>query len=183
MRSLRDITTPVILVAKDLFPSDTATLDKNVVLAILAEEGGQTSHTAILARSLGIPAILGAGEITNRIKDDDYLGVNAQSGEIFINPSEMEIAALKKLKSAFRIEQEKNLSYRKADAKTLDGTRIHIKLNVSEANSITDGDVTASDGVGLMRSEFLYMQSKFLPDEEEQYKAYCDVLKNSTKSL
>lgn len=180
-RSLRDITTPVILVAKDLFPSDTATLDKNVVLAILAEEGGQTSHTAILARSLGIPAILGAGEITGRIKDEDYLGVNAQSGEILINPSETEIAALEKLKSSFRIEQEKNRSYRKADAKTLDGTRIHIKLNVSEANSITDEDATDSDGVGLMRSEFLYMRSKFLPDEEEQYRAYCDVLKKFDK--
>lgn len=175
--SLRDLTSPSIIVAKDLFPSDTATLNKDMVLAILTEEGGQTSHTAILARSLGIPTILGAGKITSLIKCEDFLGVNAQSGEIFINPSEIELSILEKLKYSLLIEHKKNLSYKNAVAKTLDGTIIHIKLNVSEANSIMDDDVAASDGVGLMRSEFLYMQSKYLPDEEEQYKAYCNVLK------
>lgn len=179
--SLGDMTSPSIIVAKDLFPSDTAALNKDMVLAILAEEGGQTSHTAILARSLGIPTILGACEITSLIKDEDFLGVNAQSGEIFIKPSEIEISILEKLQCSFVIEHEKTLAYKKVVAKTLDGTRIHIKLNVSEANSIMDEDATSSDGVGLMRSEFLYMQSKYLPDEEEQYKAYCDVLKKFNK--
>lgn len=176
-KSLGDMEAPSVIVAKDLSPSDTATLKKDMVLAILTEKGGETSHTAILARSLGIPTILGVGKIVDFIKDGDYLGVNAQNGEIFINPTAGEISSLQKLRYTFEKGQKEILTYKVKDAKTLDGTRIRVKLNVAEASSIMDEDADASDGVGLMRSEFLYMQSDRLPDEEEQYKAYYDVLK------
>ena len=176
-KSLRDITAPSIIVAKNLFPSDTVSLNKDMVLAILTEEGGLTSHTAILARSLGIPTILGASNATTLIKDGDLLGLNAQTGEIFIRPTEDEISMLEKKKEVFESVRKKSSAYKGRTAKTLDGTRIQIKLNISEADSILDEDVNASDGAGLMRSEFLYMRSKCLPNEEDQYNAYCEALK------
>ena len=96
------MTVPAVIVAEDLSPSDTATLNKDMVLAIVTEKGGETSHTAILARSLGIPTILGAGEITDLVKEGDPLGINAESGEIFIRPTTEEISALQKLRDLFR---------------------------------------------------------------------------------
>ena len=176
VRSLGDMTVPSVIVAEDLSPSDTATLNKDMVLAIVTEKGGETSHTAILARSLGIPTILGAGEITDLVKEGDPLGINAESGEIFIRPTTEEISALQKLRTSFEVERQKLAAHKNAVAKTLDGARIHIEVNISAADSISDEDAAVSDGVGLMRSEFLYMHAKSLPDEDAQYKAYRDVL-------
>lgn len=176
-KSLGDMTAPSIIVAKELSPSDTATLKKDMVLAILTETGGETSHTAILARSLGIPTILGIEKIQDLIKDGDYLGVNAQDGDVFIHPDTSEISYLQDLKCNLEKRQKEILTYRGRKAETSDGTKIHVKLNIADAASVLDEDADNVDGVGLMRSEFLYMQSDSLPDEEKQYRAYCDALK------
>ena len=110
------------------------------------------------------------------MKEGDPLGINAESGEIFIRPTTEEISALQKLRTSFEVERQKLAAHKNAVAKTLDGARIHIEVNISAADSISDEDAAVSDGVGLMRSEFLYMHAKSLPDEDAQYKAYRDVL-------
>lgn len=168
---------PVILAAYDLFPSDTACLKKEAVLGIVTEVGGVTSHTAILAKSLGIPAVLGVDGVMDKLLDGQQIIVDAESGIINLHPDAREIDDAAARRAAFVKKQEDLARYLKIEPITKDGQRVKICLNVGSANDVGLASANFTDGVGLFRTEFLYMSCSRLPTEEEQFEAYREILK------
>lgn len=176
--SIDVISDNTIVVAHDLTPSDTAQLDKDKVIAFITEIGGRTSHTAIMARTLEIPAIVGAGDdFMNEIKDGDVLIVDGIKGEILINPTQEEIENYKTLNEEYNKQKEELKKLIDVKSKTVDGKRIEIAGNIGKPSDVTAVLASGADGIGLFRTEFLYMDRSDMPSEEEQFKAYSDVLK------
>ncbi len=175
--SLTRISKEVILVSPNLLPSETIMLDPDKVRGIALDAGGKTSHTAILARSLGIPAVLGLRSITRNIKPDDLLIVDGNRGIVIVDPDENTLIAYRgKL-----FEQEKRESelvgLRNLPAETIDGKRINLLANIEIPEEIELVLESNARGVGLFRSEFLFMNSREQPDEDRQFRAYVKVLK------
>lgn len=169
----------VIICASDLAPSETVALDKDKVLAFVTAHGSSNSHTAILARNMNIPAIIGAGdEFLNEIKDGDEAIVDGYTGEIFFDPDdETRVKLLEKQ----RADEEKKRLLQELKGKeniTLDGKKINVYANIGSVNDI--GKVLANDagGIGLFRSEFLYLENSDYPTEEQQFNAYKKVLES-----
>ncbi|RAL24277.1 phosphoenolpyruvate--protein phosphotransferase [Thermoflavimicrobium daqui] len=168
---------PVIIVADDLTPSETVQLPRQFVLGIVTAKGGKTSHAAILSRSLEIPAVMGAGEeVLEKIQDQDQLIINGSTGEIWIQPDQ---ATLKQYRK--RLEQEELLKkelakLRDLKAETTDGHRVKLKANLGRPTDIDSLLENSPDGIGLFRSEFLFMDRADLPSEEEQFAAYAEVI-------
>jgi len=169
---LLSINSPVIIVAHDLTPSDTAMMNKEYVLGFTTDVGGSTSHTAIMARSLGIPAVLGLGDVSGRIQDGDYLIIDGFEGKVIINPDQKQKEEYERKICLHRERREKLAEVAFQPAITLDGKRIEISCNIGTPEDIHGGEANGADGVGLFRTEFLYMNSNSLPTEEEQYEKY-----------
>ena len=170
------LTEPVIVAAHDLMPSDTASMDKGKVLAILTETGGITSHTAIIAKSYGIPTILGIQGLLGVVKHGQTAAVNADDGTVILEPEDALAEEYFKKSEAFRRDKEDSETFLNREAVTADGVKIDVGLNVANAD---DGELTAqayTDSVGLFRTEFLYMGRDTLPSEEEQIAVYKKVL-------
>ncbi|PYI51646.1 phosphoenolpyruvate--protein phosphotransferase [Paenibacillus flagellatus] len=163
---------PAILVAADLSPSETVQLDKRRVLAFVTRTGGKTSHTAILSRSLGIPAVVGAGEPLDAVRTGDTLIVDGAAGVCLVRPDEATIRAYKARLAAEldRLAAERESRFR--PAASADGRRVEIGANIGSAADAETAADSGADGVGLFRTEFLFMQADRLPDEDEQYRAY-----------
>ena len=173
---LADLAEEVILVAHDLTPSDTATMDKKKVLGFLTDIGGRTSHTAIMSRTLEVAAIVGLTNATKEIKDGDFVVFNGDTGEVVINPDEETIATYTKLKADFE-EYKKALELLKGQAScTTDGRHVELAGNIGTPNDVEGLIKNDAEGVGLYRTEFLYMDRTDFPSEEEQYTAYKAVL-------
>lgn len=169
------IDTPCILVVKELLPSDAAQLDKSKILAIVTQEGNATSHAAILANTLAIPAVLGVSELMQTIEPGQMMAVDALTGEIITDPTPEQMEQYNAKRAAFLEQAELDEAYRTRKGTTADGTPIQIGLNIGAPEDI--GDTHAyCDFVGLFRSEFLYMGTDHLPSEDEQYQAYRRVL-------
>lgn len=169
----------VIICASDLAPSETVALDKDKVLAFVTAHGSSNSHTAILARNMNIPAIIGAGdEFLSKIKDGDEAIVDGFTGEIFVNPDSA--TREKMLKKQSEDEEKKRLlqELKGKENITLDGRKINIYANIGSVGDI--GKVLANDagGIGLFRSEFLYLENSDFPTEEQQFAAYKKVLES-----
>ncbi|SDJ73810.1 phosphoenolpyruvate--protein phosphotransferase [Alkalibacterium thalassium] len=166
----------VIIIAEDLTPSDTAQLNKKYVKAFVTDIGGRTSHSAIMARSLEIPAIVGTKNITELVKEDDYLIVDGMEGEVIINPSEEDISSFDKKAEEFaqlkadwdRLKDEPSL--------TKDGKHVELAANIGTPKDLEGVNNNGGEAIGLYRTEFLYMDSAELPSEDEQYDAYKKVL-------
>ena len=169
----------MIVCADDLAPSETVCLDKDKVLAFVTAFGSSNSHTAILARNMNIPAVIGAGrEFLDALKDGCIVGVDGHTGEIFVDPDDETIRRLEQ-KQADDIKKKQLLQELKGkDNVTLDGTRVNIFANIGGVGGI--GAVLANDagGIGLFRSEFLYLESEDYPTEEQQFQAYKKVLES-----
>lgn len=169
----------VIICADDLAPSETVLLDKDRVLAFVTAFGSSNSHTAILARNMNIPAVIGVGEeLLKSISDGDFAAVDGYTGEIFINPDEETKTCLEGKRAE---DEEKKRLLQELKGKeniTLDGTKINVYANIGSVDNI--GSVLASDagGIGLFRSEFLYLESSDYPTEEQQFAAYRKVLES-----
>lgn len=169
----------VIICADDLAPSETVLLDKDKVLAFVTAYGSANSHTAILARNMNIPAIIGVGEkLLKSLKNGDFAVVDGYTGEIFINPDENTRTRLEKKRDE---DEEKKRLLQELKGKeniTVDGTRVNIYANIGCVDNI--GSVLANDagGIGLFRSEFLYLESTDYPTEEQQFMAYRKVLES-----
>lgn len=169
----------VIICASDLAPSETVSLDKDKVLAFVTAHGSSNSHTAILARNMNIPAIIGAGdEFLNGIKDGDEAIVDGCTGEIFVNPDD---ETRGRLLEKQRADEEKKRLLQELKGKeniTLDGKKINVYANIGSVGDI--GKVLANDagGIGLFRSEFLYLENSDYPTEEQQFTAYKKVLES-----
>lgn len=167
----------VVLIAHDLTPSDTATMNKSMVLGFLTDIGGRTSHTAIMARTLEIAAVVGLNDITKKVKDGDYIVFNGDTGEVIVNPDEEIIAKYASLKVEFE-EYRKSLELLKGQKSvTTDGRHVELAGNIGSPNDIEGLIKNDAEGVGLYRTEFLYMDKEdAFPTEEEQYEAYKAVL-------
>ncbi|WP_042271376.1 phosphoenolpyruvate--protein phosphotransferase [[Clostridium] dakarense] len=167
----------VVLIAHDLTPSDTATMNKKMVLGFLTDIGGRTSHTAIMARTLEIAAVVGLNDITKTVKDGDFIVFNGDTGEVIVNPDEETKAKYAKLKSDFE-DYRKSLELLKGKPSvTLDGRHVELAGNIGSPNDVEGLIKNDAEGVGLYRTEFLYMDKEdAFPTEEEQYEAYKAVL-------
>lgn len=175
--NLGALTEPVIVAAEDLFPSDTASLNRAMVLAIVTEVGGSTSHTAIIARSYEIPALLGVAGAMDYLQEGEFVGVDAISGTLYTRMDEKTAALLEEKAQRYRVHQAETKQYLDAEPVTLDGVRIDVDLNIGSASPEELEGAAHTDGVGLFRSEFLYMGRDSLPTEEEQVEIYTRVLK------
>lgn len=169
----------VIICADDLAPSETVQLDKDKVLAFVTAFGSSNSHTAILARNMNIPAVIGVGtELLNTVNSGAFAAVDGYTGEIFIDPDKETVARLEKKRK--EDEEKKHLlqELKGKDNVTLDGRKINIYANIGSVDNI--GAVLANDagGIGLFRSEFLYLESSDYPTEEQQFSAYKRVLES-----
>lgn len=165
-----------IVVAHDLTPSDTAQLDKSKVCAFLTNIGGRTSHSAIMARTMEIPAIVGMNNITSLVKDGDTLLVDGVNGVVVINPSELQINEFEVKIKQFKEEKEKLKQLK--DVKIYDKNNRHIEVcgNIGSPDDVSQVLENGGDGVGLFRTEFLYMDRSTMPSEEEQFNSYKIVL-------
>ena len=174
---LAELDEEVVLIAHDLTPSDTATMNKNLVLGFLTDIGGRTSHTAIMARTLEIAAVVGLNDITKKVKDGDYIVFNGDTGEVIVNPDEETKAKYASLKEEFE-EYRKSLELLKGQASiTTDGRHVELAGNIGSPNDVEGLIKNDAEGVGLYRTEFLYMDKEdSFPTEEEQYEAYKAVL-------
>ena len=174
---LSNIQDKVILVAKDLTPSETAQLNCKKVLGFITDLGSQISHTSIIARSLEIPAIVGTGDITKKIKNNDYLILDSINNAIVINPSKKEIHNKKILKKQYIDKKNKLLLLKNLSAITLDKHQIKIGANIGNIKDVTNALYNGAECIGLYRTEFLYMERDALPSEDEQFLVYKNIAK------
>lgn len=165
-----------IVVAHDLTPSDTAQLDRSKVVGFITDIGGRTSHAAIMARTLEIPAVLGLGDITTSVKTGDKVIVDGITGDVIINPSEEVIAEYTEKKEKFQAEQEELKKLIDVKTTTKSGRRIEVCGNIGKPEDVLGVIANGGDGVGLFRTEFLYMDRESAPTEEEQFESYKFVL-------
>jgi phosphoenolpyruvate-protein phosphotransferase (PTS system enzyme I) len=172
---LSHLTEPCILVGHDLSPSTTAQLDKKLVLGFATDIGGRTSHTAIMARSLGIPAVVGLQTIADELETGDYALLDGYNGTVVVNPTDQtffEYGQLAKIKASL---EEKLREIKTQPAVTLDGKIIHLSANIEDQNDVEAVLAHGAEGVGLFRTEFLFINRDSLPGEEDQYKVYRQV--------
>ncbi|MGT2771795.1 phosphoenolpyruvate--protein phosphotransferase [Streptococcus marimammalium] len=165
-----------IVIAHDLTPSDTAQLDAKYVKAFVTNIGGRTSHSAIMARTLEIAAVLGTNNITDLVKSDDIIAVNGITGEVIINPNEDEIAEFQKAGQEYANLKAEWALLKDAETVTADGKHFELAANIGTPKDIEGVNDNGAEAVGLYRTEFLYMDSQDFPTEEEQYEAYKSVL-------
>ena len=166
----------VIIVAADLTPSDTAELNRQYVKAFVTDIGGRTSHSAIMARSLEIPAIVGTKEVTSTAKDGDIIIVDGLTGDVFLNPSEEVIAEYRAKAEAFAAQQAEWEKLKDSKTYTKDGHQVELAANIGTPKDLEGVVNNGAEGVGLYRTEFLYMDSHEMPTEEDQFEAYKAVL-------
>lgn len=174
--SLADLKEPVIVVAKDLFPSDTIQMNKKYVLGFITEEGGKMSHSAILARTMQIPAIVGLHDAMTTINQEDMLILDGKNGTLYVNPEEevqQQWTTKKAEYEAYKAELQQLIG---TPNRTLDGIEIEVNANIGSPSDLPGVLENDTKGVGLFRSEFLYMDGNKLPTEEEQFQAYKKVL-------
>ena len=171
-KNLSKLDNECIIISKELTPSDTSTMDKKNVLGFATDLGGKTSHTSIIAQTLGIPAVVGMSDITSKVKDGDYAIIDGDNGFILLNPSQEEkdeytnkIKSLEEEKA--RLDKIKN-----STAVTTDGKTIEVSANIGNLSDLDVAIEAGCDGVGLFRTEFLYMENTHFPTEEEQFEVY-----------
>ena len=173
---LGEIDEEAILVAYDLTPSETAQLNLDKVLGFITDIGGRTSHTSIMARSLELPAIVGTNDVTEKVKTGDYLILDAINNVVYVNPSREDIERLKKLEAQLAEEKAELAKLKDLPALTLDGHRVDVVANIGTIRDCEGADRNGTEGVGLYRTEFLFMDRDQLPSEEEQFIAYKEVV-------
>ena len=173
---LGEINEEAILVAYDLTPSETAQLNLDKVLGFITDIGGRTSHTSIMARSLELPAIVGTNNVTEVVKTGDYLILDAVNNAVYVNPTQEEISRLKKLEAQLAEEKAELAKLKDLPALTLDGHRVDVVANIGTIRDCEGADRNGAEGVGLYRTEFLFMDRDQLPTEEEQFIAYKEVV-------
>ena len=173
--NLSNLPQNTILVAKELSTSNTAKLDLKNIEGIITEVGGVNSHTAIMARTHRIPAIVGIKQATGLINENDIIAINGKNGEIFLNPSKEEEERLKEIKEKLIYKKIELEEYKDKPSITKDGHKVELMANIGEVKDIDIVIKNTAEGVGLFRSEFLYMNSDDFPTEKEQFEAYKKV--------
>jgi len=174
--SLSSIKEPCVIAARELKPSGTAGFNSGKILAILTETGGVTSHAAIIAKSYGLPAVLGIEGLLSSVKQGQLCAVDSGEGTVIIDPDEGIVKEYQKKSGVFNRDRNDAETFRGREAVTACGAKIDIDINISNANDDELGAQSYTDGVGLFRTEFLYMGRNTLPSEEEQFSTYKKVL-------
>ena len=180
---LGEINEEAILVAYDLTPSETAQLNLDKVLGFVTDIGGRTSHTSIMARSLELPAIVGTNNVTELVNTGDFLILDALNNVVYVNPSHEDIQRLKALQAKLADEKAELAKLKDLPALTLDGHRVDVVANIGTIRDIEGAERNGAEGVGLYRTEFLFMDRDQLPTEEEQFIAYKDVVEAMNGNL
>ncbi|MDB4679802.1 MAG: phosphoenolpyruvate--protein phosphotransferase [Planctomycetaceae bacterium] len=175
---LSNLTEPVLILANNLTPSETANLDKKHVLGFVTEAGGRTSHTAILAGALQIPAIVGVGEFLSDVSGGEMIIIDGYHGELIIDPDESVLERFTASRQRHFEEQERLKTYADLVPETRDGERITLMGNIEFPQEVEHCVERGADGVGLYRTEFLYLQEGKEPTEEVHYEAYCKVVES-----
>ena len=166
-----------IIVAKTLTPAHTVTMDINKVLGFATDSGGATSHTAIMARAIEIPAVVGLFDFFDKVKDGDMLILDGYEGKVILNPSEEEVEAYKRKKQVILNNRRLLEKNRHKEAVTLDGKKVKISANIGMPGDTEHSFFNGAEGVGLFRTEFLYMTNNRFPTEEEQLDSYIQVIR------
>ncbi|HCE0996290.1 TPA: phosphoenolpyruvate--protein phosphotransferase [Staphylococcus aureus] len=166
----------VVIVGNDLTPSDTAQLNKEFVQGFATNIGGRTSHSAIMSRSLEIPAIVGTKSITQEVKQGDMIIVDGLNGDVIVNPTEDELIAYQDKRERYFADKKELQKLRDADTVTVDGVYAELAANIGTPNDLPGVIENGAQGIGLYRTEFLYMGRDQMPTEEEQFEAYKEVL-------
>lgn len=174
--NLSNINEEVILIANDLTPSETAQINLDKVLGFITDIGGRTSHTSIMARSLEIPAIVGTNDITERVNNGDMIILDALNNKVIIKPSAAELEEAKAIKATFLAEKAELAKLKDLPAITLDGHQVEVCSNIGTVKDTDGAKRNGAEGVGLYRTEFLFMDRDQLPTEEEQFAAYKEVV-------
>ncbi len=174
--SLSEINEEVVLVAKDLTPSDTATLNRKYVKGFITDIGGRTSHSAIMARTLEIPAVVGTNNIFEQVQNDDMVILNGLVGEVIINPTKEQLNSYDEKIKEYNEKKKVWAFFKEKKSLTEDGHHIELVANIGNPDDIEGVLANGGDGVGLYRTEFLYMGKSDFPTEEEQFEAYKKVL-------
>ncbi len=167
---------PSVLVAHDLGPSDTAQLDRRMVLAYVTDLGGRMSHTSIIARSQGLPAVVGLENLVNRVETGDTIIVDGNAGSVIINPTPETIQQYENEMQRFAELEEQLLTLTGYPAQTLDGRSFTLSANVDAADEVESVLDHGGQGVGLFRTEYFFISQDYLPSEEDQYKVYRQVV-------
>lgn len=170
------ISEEVVICANDLTPSDTATLNKNLVKGFVTNIGGRTSHSAILARSMEIPAVVATNTIMDNVNDGDLVVLDGTTGEVFINPDEAVVKEYTEKKEAFEAYKAELKTLVDAESVSTDGHKALLVANIGSPEDLEAVKANGAEGVGLFRTEFLYMESDTLPTEDEQFEVYKKVL-------
>lgn len=163
---------PVVIVAHEITPSDTSQMDKKFVKGMVTDLGGRTSHAAIMSRTLRIPAIVGSENITSSVKSGQQIIVDGLNGDAIVDPSDDEVDEYQKKAADFEKERAEWAKMVDAPSKSKDGKDFEIAANIGTPDDVVDAVKQGADGVGLFRSEFLYMGSDHMPTEDEQFEAY-----------
>ncbi|CZQ62773.1 TPA: phosphoenolpyruvate--protein phosphotransferase [Staphylococcus aureus] len=166
----------VVIVGNDLTPSDTAQLNKEFVQGFATNIGGRTSHSAIMSRSLEIPAIVGTKSITQEVKQGDMIIVDGLNGDVIVNPTEDELIAYQDKRERYFADKKELQKLRDADTVTVDGVHAELAANIGTPNDLPGVIENGAQGIGLYRTEFLYMGRDQMPTEEEQFEAYKEIL-------
>jgi len=173
---LSNLNQPSIIIARDLTPSDTVRLDKNLVLGFCTAEGGPTSHTAIIAKALALPAVVGAGNGVLEISSNSFVFIDGNKGEIVVDPDKSLQSEFTERKREYEIRSSEELENASTAAVTLDGNVIEVVANVGNLQDTQMALERGAEGIGLLRTEFLYLDRATAPDEEEQLTAYDQIL-------
>lgn len=170
--SLSSLSANSVIVARDLTPSETAGLDKNNTVGIITETGGRTSHCAILARAMGIPAVLSVEDITDKVTDGQEIIMDGTQGKVIISPSEAELSQYCEKQEEYIKTKNELLKFKGKETVTADNKKLELFCNIGTPDETVTANDCDGEGVGLFRTEFLFMDRESAPDEEEQFEAY-----------
>ena len=174
--ALSGLTEPAIVVAHDLTPSQTAALDRKLIMGIATDLGGRTSHTAILAHALGIPAVVGLKDITRRAATGDTIILDGHRGHAVLQPDAAQLLESRQEARAFREEEKALKKLSDQPAITTDGTQVTLLANIEFTDEVPEALAYGAEGIGLYRTEFLFMDAEGVPTEEQQYQSYIDAI-------
>ncbi|HOL93036.1 MAG TPA: phosphoenolpyruvate--protein phosphotransferase [bacterium] len=174
-QTLEDLDEEAVIVARDLSPSDTASMHREMVLGFVTEAGGKTSHTAILARALEIPAVIGVPGISRFAQDNDPIIIDGDTGYVILNPPPEDIKEYRDRQNQYQLRQSRLIQLAELEPITLDGYRIDLAANIEFATEVESIVKYRANGVGLYRTEYLFLNTYSVPTEEEQYRHYSEV--------
>jgi len=174
--SLTELVDKRIIVAHDISPSEAAGIDRSSALGILTDVGSRTSHAVIVARSMKIPAVVGTRDLTRVIKNGDWLMVDGYDGMVIINPTEQTLFRYGRIQKAKKSFESRLMTVNELAAETLDGVSITLRANIEKPDEVAQVKQYHADGVGLYRTEFLFLSSAKIPSEEQQYAAYREIV-------